>query len=62
MGCTGWDWASIVSAYREVENHELGASDIRGSGGPLAVSVGRETERSASDHRGGWAPGHGAPS
>lgn len=34
-----WGWDHIAAAYRALENHELGATDHRGSGGPLNVSM-----------------------
>ena len=34
-----WDWAHIEAAYRGLENHELGAADHRGAGGPLNISM-----------------------
>jgi choline dehydrogenase len=39
-----WTWDKVLDAYREVENHELGASPTRGSGGPLHVHVSRRDE------------------
>ncbi len=38
-GNPGWNWECALSAYRVMEDHSLGASDMRGAGGPLAVSV-----------------------
>lgn len=37
-GCHGWSWNDVLPAYRAMENHELGANDWRGSGGPLDVT------------------------
>lgn len=34
-----WRWDHIQAAYRELEDHELGASSTRGAGGPLKVSM-----------------------
>jgi choline dehydrogenase-like flavoprotein len=39
LGCTGWNWASILPHFRAIEDHPLGASDWRGAGGPLRVSL-----------------------
>jgi choline dehydrogenase len=39
LGNPGWDWQTIVQAYKALENHELGESIIRGAGGPLDVTV-----------------------
>lgn len=38
-GNPGWSWADVLPAYRAIEDHSLGASDTRGAGGPLGVSV-----------------------
>jgi choline dehydrogenase len=34
-----WGWAKIGAAYRELENHELGAGPTRGDQGPLHVTM-----------------------
>ena len=38
-GNPGWSWAEVLPAYRAIEDHSLGASPARGSGGPLGISV-----------------------
>jgi len=38
-GNPGWSWAEVLPAYKAMEDHSLGASDMRGAGGPLGVSV-----------------------
>lgn len=38
-GNPGWSWADVLPAYRAIEDHSLGASDTRGAGGPLGISV-----------------------
>jgi choline dehydrogenase-like flavoprotein len=38
-GNPGWSWADVLPAYRAMEDHNLGASETRGAGGPLGVSV-----------------------
>jgi choline dehydrogenase len=38
-GNPGFGWERVLAAYRAMEDHSLGASDMRGAGGPLAVSV-----------------------
>jgi choline dehydrogenase len=38
-GNPGWGWTDILPIFRRIENHELGASDARGAGGPLDVSI-----------------------
>ncbi|HJB64579.1 MAG TPA: GMC family oxidoreductase N-terminal domain-containing protein, partial [Candidatus Microbacterium pullistercoris] len=40
-GNPGWGWDDMLAAFRSFENHELGASDVRGSGGPLDLHVSR---------------------
>jgi len=39
MGATGWGWKTMLKAFREIEDHELGADEMRGAGGPLHVGV-----------------------
>lgn len=39
LGLTGWGWHSFGRIFRDMEDHELGANDHRGAGGPMAVSV-----------------------
>ena len=38
-GCTGWGWQHIGPLYKAMEDHELGASEWRGVGGPLKISM-----------------------
>jgi choline dehydrogenase len=38
-GCAGWGWKDIKPIYIAMEDHELGASSMRGVGGPLHVTV-----------------------
>jgi choline dehydrogenase len=38
-GNPGWGWDQILPVYKSMEDHNLGASDMRGAGGPLGVSV-----------------------
>jgi choline dehydrogenase len=38
-GNPGWAWADVLPAYRAIEDHSLGASDTRGAGGPLGITV-----------------------
>jgi choline dehydrogenase len=38
-GNPAFGWERVLSAYRTMEDHNLGASDMRGAGGPLGVSV-----------------------
>ncbi len=38
-GATGWDWNTMLAAFRDIEDHALGSSPWRGVGGPLPVSI-----------------------
>jgi choline dehydrogenase-like flavoprotein len=38
-GCTGWGWRDIGRCFREIEDHELGPDQWRGSGGPLPIAI-----------------------
>jgi choline dehydrogenase-like flavoprotein len=38
-GNPGWGWDQFLAAYKAMEDHSLGASPVRGSGGPLGVTV-----------------------
>jgi choline dehydrogenase len=38
-GNPAFGWERVLAAYRSMEDHNLGASDMRGAGGPLGVSV-----------------------
>lgn len=40
LGGDGWGWDEMLAAYRAIEDHELGADEHRGAGGPLRVSAG----------------------
>lgn len=39
FGATGWNGASMTAAFRELEDHKSGASDMRGSGGLVQVDA-----------------------
>lgn len=42
-GNTGWAWADVLPHYRAMEDHDLGASDLHGAGGPMHVTqIGRD--------------------
>lgn len=38
-GNPAFSWERALAAYRTMEDHNLGASELRGAGGPLGVSV-----------------------
>lgn len=38
-GATGWGWPTMKAAFKAIEDHELGADDLRGAGGPVHVST-----------------------
>jgi choline dehydrogenase-like flavoprotein len=39
MGCTGWGWDQIGRKFVELEDHDLGAAEWRGAGGPLRITT-----------------------
>ncbi len=39
LGNPGWGWDDMLPAFKAIEDHELGASAVRGAGGPLHVSA-----------------------
>jgi choline dehydrogenase len=41
MGLTGWGWSTMAGYFRRMEDHSLGADEVRGAGGPLGVSTPR---------------------
>jgi len=38
-GAAGWGWADMAPSFKAIENHALGADELRGGGGPLNISV-----------------------
>lgn len=38
MGAVGWGWDTMAQAFRSIESHALGASELRGGNGPLKVA------------------------
>lgn len=38
-GCIGWGWKDMARQFVALEDHQLGASEARGAGGPLKVSI-----------------------
>uniref|UniRef100_UPI0035CAFB88 GMC family oxidoreductase n=1 Tax=uncultured Mycobacterium sp. TaxID=171292 RepID=UPI0035CAFB88 len=41
-GNPAWGWDTILPIFRRIENHQLGANDMRGAGGPLDISIGTD--------------------
>jgi len=39
LGLTGWGWKDIGRQFVAMEDHQLGATEYRGAGGPLKVSI-----------------------
>jgi len=39
LGNPGWSWADMLPYLKKLENHELGASDLRGVGGPIDITT-----------------------
>ena len=39
LGNPGWGWDDMLPVFKTIENNELGASEVRGAGGPLHVST-----------------------
>nr|WP_329609205.1 GMC family oxidoreductase [Arthrobacter sp. ATA002] len=37
LGCPGWGWEDVLPVFRAIENYDGGASESRGTGGPLDV-------------------------
>lgn len=42
LGAKGWGWENIGRAFRQIERHELGDDGVRGTSGPLGISVEKE--------------------
>lgn len=41
LGARGWGWSTMGEVFRAMEDHEFGDDGVRGSGGPLHISVAR---------------------
>ncbi|MFL6625901.1 MAG: GMC family oxidoreductase [Burkholderiaceae bacterium] len=37
-GVAGWGWADMARSFRAIEDHAMGADELRGAGGPLKVT------------------------
>jgi choline dehydrogenase-like flavoprotein len=49
LGNPGWGFDDILPIYRAMEDHQLGASDMRGAGGPLHISTRQEPNELCDD-------------
>jgi choline dehydrogenase-like flavoprotein len=38
-GNPGWGWKEFLSVFKQIEDHQLGASEERGIGGPITIEV-----------------------
>ncbi|HET9332916.1 MAG TPA: GMC family oxidoreductase N-terminal domain-containing protein [Gemmatimonadota bacterium] len=38
-GAAGWSWKHMVACFKKIEDHELGGNAVRGTGGPLHISL-----------------------
>ncbi len=38
LGCTGWNWESVLRYFKKAEDRGSGADEFHGVGGPLCVS------------------------
>ena len=39
LGCEGWSWADVGPKFVELEDHDQGAGNWRGAGGPLHITT-----------------------
>lgn len=42
-GAPGWGWKDMLRCFKSMEDHELGDNEVRGTGGPLHVSLRRRS-------------------
>jgi len=40
VGSSLWSWQEVSRCFRELENHSLGETELRGGSGPLAITIG----------------------
>nr|WP_218680962.1 GMC family oxidoreductase N-terminal domain-containing protein [Rhodococcus qingshengii] len=43
-GSPEWNWDTVLGAFRAIEDHSLGASTMRGVGGPVGITVPRDSD------------------
>lgn len=39
MGCEGWGWNDVARSFVELEDHDQGAAEFRGAGGPQRITT-----------------------
>ncbi|GAA1838602.1 GMC family oxidoreductase N-terminal domain-containing protein [Pseudonocardia ailaonensis] len=44
-GNPGWAWSDMLPVFRAMEDHGLGASELRGAGGPVGVTISEQNEQ-----------------
>ena len=44
LGNPGWGWSTFGPIFKRMEDHQLGADEVRGAGGPLPISNPPETD------------------
>jgi choline dehydrogenase-like flavoprotein len=59
-GNPGWGWDEFLSAFREMENHQLGPSPMRGGSGAVDISVAGPPEQACDAFLASMAA-HGIP-
>lgn len=47
LGLKGWGWSDFLRIYMAMEDHELGATEFRGAGGPLHISISKNRTKIA---------------
>ncbi|MEO3778441.1 GMC family oxidoreductase N-terminal domain-containing protein [Micromonospora sp. B11E3] len=49
LGNPGWGWDTMLPIFKRLEDNPLGASDMRGAGGPLRLSTATGTDELCED-------------
>ncbi|WP_267381495.1 MULTISPECIES: FAD-dependent oxidoreductase [unclassified Sphingomonas] len=47
MGISGWNWDTMLPYLRKLEDHQLGANEYRGAGGPVEINTNPYSNRLA---------------
>lgn len=45
LGNPGWGWDTMLPVFKRIEDNALGASELRGQGGPLPITTAQRPER-----------------